>query len=279
MCEPPTKKQKISESLSTCINTKLRSYGKWGRKLIIKDKEKIIESTQILLRPASKLLELTNTEQTSKLNVAINGGSGGGSNKKPLSKKESEDRVKNLDLVFIAMEQLAKMGFLLTPEQSIIIKAMISAQVPKILGDQMVIHLGMLMKKYGMTSFRKILAVRFGRRRGKSKAVGYFHAIMMATQPRFYGMIFNLDQDLAQQNLKYAAEFIQMLENDPDHRINCKILHLGKNTLDVKSHHGTDNQLFSAPDISRLKGKVSRYNNNKKINSSDIGWGKFFSLI
>ena len=215
-------------------------YSKWTRKVVSQEAQKEFPNEQIEMVRAREALDAT-----------MNDGSG-----KPIAKQAS-DRIKNLDLIFVAMERIARLGFLLTYEQSVVIRAMIQSQVPRILGDALVAYIGELMKKYKMTSFRKVIAVRFGRRRGKSRAIGYFHAIMMATQPEFHGMIINLDQDLASQNLKYAAEFVQMLQDDPEHVINCRISHINQNKLIVRSHHGTYNSILSTPNIEHSQGKVS----------------------
>lgn len=216
-------------------------YSNWSRKVASEEAAKAIPNEQILLRMGSRVLDMTMNDGTGRL-----------------VSKQASDRIKNLDLIFKAMDRIAAHGkFFLTHEQSVVVRAMIRSRVPSIMGDQLVAHIGLLMKKYKMTNFRKVIAARFGRRRGKSKAVGYFHAIMLATQPEFHGMIINLDQDLATQNLKYASEFVKILETDPECVIRCKIKHQNKNELIVQSHHGTENRILSTPNIEASQGKVS----------------------
>lgn len=222
----------------------LRSYHPWARRMLAEEHVNTLPSRQFKYEPGGKLNDLLNQVtalETDKSNNVMS----------------METKMKSVDLIFKAMERLGKLGFLLSYEQSIVVKAMIRAYIPQIFGEQMIAALPVLARKYGMLSFKQFIAVLFGRRRGKSKAVGYFHAVMLASQPKFYGFMINLHQRLAAQNLTYAKEFINMLASDPEHVIHCHVKSMDDNYLHVVSHHGTVNTLFASPNIELSDGTVS----------------------
>lgn len=171
------------------------------------------------------------------------------------------EKLKEFLMIFEAQKILAKNDIKLSPQQYDCFKSLIQAFAKGILGFELITHEAYLSRKYGLVDHWDVLAFMMGRRFGKTYLQMYTQSIMMSTQRDWQVNVFNVSGKVGHEVLKGTELFIEKILKDGT--INCKILESNDQFLVVKGHYGTENTMFSSPNI--LKGgsvsEITLFNN------------------
>jgi hypothetical protein len=110
-------------------------------------------------------------------------------------------------------------------------------------------HRDYLADQFNFANFDTKMAIKFGRRAGKSFALAIFVAILLITQPDTHGFFVNLDGKLAAQNKANVLQVLRWILEDPKQSLNgAHIVSTTQDSIIVRSVDGTDNIITFTPD-------------------------------